>query len=125
MKPGALLAVILAVCGVVAIVSSLLINSSPYVTVAQAQEMGSSVHLAGDLDRSSMTHIASKTRVTFDLIDEQGDRITVLYKGNPPANMGTATKVVAVGKVEDGVFHADRLLLKCPSKYESETLASR
>lgn len=125
MKPGALLAVILAVCGVVAIVSSLLINSSPYVTVAQAQQMDSSVHLAGDLDRQSLTHIASETRVTFDLVDEHGDRIKVLYRGNPPANMGTATRVVAVGKVEDGYFHADRLLLKCPSKYESETLASR
>lgn len=124
MKSSAIFATILAVGGVVAILSSLLINSSPYVSVAQAMEMEASVHLAGDLDRASLTHLASETRVTFDLIDEFGDRITVLYRGNPPANMGTATRVVAVGTVEGDYFVADRLLLKCPSKYESETIAN-
>jgi len=37
-----------------------------------------------------------------------------------PQNMGEATKVVAIGGMKDGKFVSDQLLVKCPSKYESE-----
>jgi cytochrome c-type biogenesis protein CcmE len=33
--------------------------------------------------------------------------------------MGQASKVVAVGTMREGEFHSRKLLLKCPSKYES------
>jgi len=38
--------------------------------------------------------------------------------------LSSATKVVAVGGMKDGAFHATKLLIKCPSKYESTQKAS-
>jgi cytochrome c-type biogenesis protein CcmE len=119
MKLGALLTIGLTIAGLCAIVFVFIKNSSPYVTVAQARESSSpSVHLAGDIDKSSLAFSASSA--TFLITDEEGATTTVVYDGPPPANMGEATKVVAIGKMEGDHFAANKLLLKCPSKYESE-----
>lgn len=63
--------------------------------------------------------------VTFGVKDKAGDQINVVYRGAPPGNMGTATQVVAVGGVKEGVFEADRIVLKCPSKYEADKQAGQ
>jgi len=121
MKPGAVVAIDLTVVGLCAVVFSFIQNASPYVTVAQARDMrGDNLHLAGDIDRSTVKVASFDNTVTFKIVDEEGAEITVVYHGPPPANMGDATKVVAVGSMADDHFEAHKLLLKCPSKYESE-----
>ncbi len=42
----------------------------------------------------------------------------VLYAGVKPGNFEEATEIVAVGSYSDGAFHAEQLLVKCPSKYQ-------
>lgn len=119
MKAGTIATVVLTVAGLCAVVFAFVKNSSPYVTVAQAKVSTSeSVHLSGELDKSSVSYGAGVVR--FRLTDEEGEVAQVVYQGPPPANMGEATKVVAIGAMEGDVFEAHRLLLKCPSKYESE-----
>jgi cytochrome c-type biogenesis protein CcmE len=119
MKLGAIATIVMTVVGLCAIVFVFVKNSSPYVTIAQARESSSpSVHLAGDIDKSSLTVTAAAA--TFLITDEKGETTTVVFDGPPPANMGEATKVVAIGKMEGDHFAAKKLLLKCPSKYESE-----
>ncbi|MCH7814788.1 MAG: cytochrome c maturation protein CcmE [Planctomycetes bacterium] len=121
MKPGAVATIVLTVVGLSAVVFSFIRNASPYVTVAQAGEMrGNNLHLAGDIDRSTLTVASFNNTVTFKIVDEEGAEVTVVYHGPPPANMGEATKVVAVGSMVGDHFEAHKLLLKCPSKYESE-----
>ncbi len=119
MKAGAIATVVLTAAGLCAVVFAFVKNSSPYVTVAQAKVAErSSVHLSGDIDKSSVR--VSKGKVTFTITDAEGSVATVVFSGPPPANMGEATKVVAVGAMKGDVFEANKLLLKCPSKYESE-----
>lgn len=120
MRLGPVLAVVVAVAGLTAMVTAFLTQASPYVTVAQAKTMkGDSLHLAGDILRDTVQVDARANRLRFELKDEAGQVMPVLYHGPQPSNMGSATKVVAVGGVENGVFVARELLLKCPSKYES------
>ena len=119
MKPGTIATVAVTVIGLCAVVFAFVKNSSPYVTVAQAKESREqSVHLAGDIDKSSVSFGGGS--VTFTIKDEDGAVANIVYNGPPPANMGEATKVVAIGTMKGDVFEAERLLLKCPSKYESE-----
>lgn len=121
MKLGTILSIVVATMAVTGMVIAFLSNASPYVTVAQAKaSTGNDLHLAGEYDKATLTTNVRAREVRFTLIDEKGDRIPVVYSGAPISNMGEATKVVAVGKVEDGVFLAHRLLVKCPSKYEAE-----
>jgi cytochrome c-type biogenesis protein CcmE len=120
MKAGTLVTVALTVAGLCAVVFAFVKNSSPYVTVAQARQSDhESVHLAGDIDKSTV-HVGRAT-VSFQIKDEEGQTANVVYSGPPPANLGEATKVVAIGAMKGDVFQAERLLLKCPSKYEAET----
>src|SRR5207245_467585 len=54
----------------------------------------------------------------FDIVDPKtNDRVTVVYGQPKPENFDSATNVEAQGRYQDGVFHADSLLVKCPSKY--------
>jgi cytochrome c-type biogenesis protein CcmE len=39
-----------------------------------------------------------------------------------PANFEDAVSIVAIGRYENGVFAAEKLLVKCPSKYQGEEI---
>lgn len=120
MKPGLVFSIVLTVVGLSAMVFAFLSNASPYVTVAQAKESGgNNLHLAGELDTKTIRSNPTKNEVRFIITDEQGQSMNVVYHGQRPANMGDANKIVAVGGMKDGEFHASKLLIKCPSKYES------
>ena len=95
-------------------------QASPYVNIAEAKESKSdSMHLPGEMLKQTLQVSARERVVRFVLKDETGATVPVVYNGNPPANMGEATKVVVIGKMDGSAFEADRMLLKCPSRYEA------
>jgi cytochrome c-type biogenesis protein CcmE len=117
---GATLTAIVCAAAITGLVYAFIANSSPYVTVAQARASKSdSMHLAGDIVKATVRPDLKNHALVFDVKDESG-QVTVVYTGTPPQNMDEATKVVAIGGMKDGKFHSDKLLVKCPSKYESE-----
>lgn len=121
MRPGAIAAVILSLVGLTAVVFAFLSNASPYVSVREARvRKGDKMHLSGDIVPGTLRSDVRAGVVTFDVKDQEGQMATVVYQGPPPSNMGSATKVVAIGGMKDGVFRSEKLLLKCPSKYESK-----
>ena len=120
MKPGAWAALLFAVGGMFVMGFAFLSQASPYVTVAQARTMNANnLHVSGTLDQDSLFNDVKVGQVRFRLTDEYGETVTVVYHGHQPANMNQASEVVAVGGMKDGQFHARRLLLKCPTRYES------
>ena len=53
------------------------------------------------------------------VIDPKADRLKVVYTGVKPDLMKNEAQAIMTGKMgEDGVFQADELLLKCPTKYQ-------
>jgi cytochrome c-type biogenesis protein CcmE len=58
--------------------------------------------------------------MTFYLKDSSGEVMEVVYHGVKPANFEQATSIVALGTYKDGRFDSDKLLVKCPSKYQAE-----
>lgn len=53
------------------------------------------------------------------VIDPSRARMKVVYKGPKPDLLKNEAQAIMTGHVDtDGVFHADELLLKCPTKYE-------
>ncbi len=51
--------------------------------------------------------------------DPARSRIDVVYQGVKPDLLRHEAQAIMTGKIgEDGKFHADELLLKCPTKYE-------
>jgi cytochrome c-type biogenesis protein CcmE len=53
------------------------------------------------------------------VIDPGRSRVKVLYVGVKPDLLRNEAQTIMTGKMEaDGIFHADELLLKCPTRYE-------
>ena len=53
------------------------------------------------------------------VMDPTRSRIKVVYQGPKPDLLRNEAQAIMTGKVgDDGVFHAQELLLKCPTKYE-------
>lgn len=121
MKRGTVVSIAIAVLAVLGMGFAFMANASPYVSVAEAKGRGTEqVHVAGDILKETMRTDLVRREVRFDIRDEKGDVMNVVYAGPPPANLGSATKVVAIGSMKDGAFHSDKMLVKCPSKYEGQ-----
>ncbi len=100
-------------------------NLTPYVSFAQArQSQNGTVQIMGPLDKNSIQSTTEGLR--FDILakDNPKDRMTVLFKESKPSNFSLAIEVTAIGRYQpgatpnSGIFHADKLLVKCPSKYQ-------
>src|SRR5262245_50474966 len=53
------------------------------------------------------------------VVDPSRQRMTIVYVGPKPDLLRNEAQAIVTGHVgEDGVFYADELLLKCPTKYE-------
>ena len=91
---------------------------TPYVAFAQAKGMSGDVQVRGVIVPSSIMQGDSVRKVKFLLRDESGEEVTVDYSGIKPDGLEQATSVVAVGKYQEGKFVTQKLLVKCPSKYQ-------
>jgi cytochrome c-type biogenesis protein CcmE len=93
-------------------------NLTPYVSFEKARATTSAVQVAGKLVEHSDRFDEATSRLLFTLADDNGQQLQVAYKGMKPGNFNEATQVVAIGRYRDGVLEAEKLLVKCPSKYQ-------
>ena len=91
---------------------------TPYVSVAQAKTAKSTVQVRGVPGSEKVTVADNGKSVKFSLRDEAGEEVKVVYNGTKPDGLEQATSVVAVGKYQNDQFVAEKLLIKCPSKYQ-------
>ena len=69
------------------------------------------------------SYIIDKDNRTFSfyMTDDHGNQMKVVYNGTIPNNFESAKSVVVTGQYQNGYFHANSILTKCPSKYESQS----
>jgi cytochrome c-type biogenesis protein CcmE len=97
-------------------------TKSYYVTISELNALGNKAYtrnlrVAGNVAPGSIQH--EGMGVTF-LLDEQGKKLQVNYRGDepPPDTFKDNAQALAVGTYgRDGVFHATQLQAKCASKY--------
>ena len=100
-----------------------------YVTVDDLLAQGAdatterAVRVNGVLLEGSLVRETGSTEARFVLADPEGvGQVDAVYNGVvPDLFFNEHSQVVAEGRYgTDGVFHADLLIVKCPSKYASE-----
>jgi cytochrome c-type biogenesis protein CcmE len=91
---------------------------TPYVTFEEARRSRRAVQVMGALDKQSDRYDTAKQELFFELLDEKGGRIPVVYRGVKPGNFKDAISIVAIGPYREGRIEAEKLLVKCPSKYQ-------
>ena len=122
---GAVLTGLLIAAAIVGVSVAFIANASPYVTVSEARKTGATnVHLKGELDKTSIHNDLQAKTLRFRIKDSDGESVEVIYSGAPPSDMTQATEIVAIGSMKGGEFHSDKLLIKCPSKYEGTKKAT-
>ncbi len=111
----------IAIIAIFIIFSAVSFKSSltPYVTFAQAKTMTGSVQVRGVLGAEQVNVTEDGQGIAFRLRDEKGQEALVVYKGTKPDGIEQATSIVAIGKYHNEQFIAEKLLVKCPSKYQS------
>ncbi len=75
-------------------------------------------HVPGD--NSEIESQGGLAKVLYDAVnDPDRSRIQVVYIGPKPDLLRHEAQAIMTGELgDDGVFYADELLLKCPTKYE-------
>lgn len=114
------------VIGIVAIIgfTSLLMynfgNSiSTYVNFEQAEGMGGA-HVVGKWESSKDYGFSMESKqFSFFMEDQDGNVRRVVYPKPKPNNFEQADQLVVIGEMENGVFYANDMLMKCPSKYNN------
>ena len=95
---------------------------SPYVSFQYAEKHpGKYVQVIGKRAKNSeVIHDASG--FYFMLSDNSGNKFTVFHNGTKPQNFEHTEQIVILGKYspQKKLFEADKVLVKCPSKYEKE-----
>jgi cytochrome c-type biogenesis protein CcmE len=91
----------------------------PYVPFNDAIQKSEYVQLMGSVDRKKGI-VTDKSGIRFTLTDGT-QSMDIMYEAEKPFNMETAEKIVVIGQYDSKAlaFRADRILTKCPSKYEN------
>lgn len=95
---------------------------SPYVSFAYAQSHPDKyVQVIGKRHQSDPVSTDEKG-YTFTMVDESGAKMNAYSSGVKPMNFEHAEQLVVIGRysADRKLFTADKVLTKCPSKYQKE-----
>lgn len=77
----------------------------------------------GLLDQDSVEWDAEKIELKFKIYEEGKETLQIRYEGVKPDNFSKDVIVIVEGFIgENGVFEAEKVQTKCPSKYEGEDM---
>ncbi len=94
-----------------------------YLTVSELRAKGASlddtrVRVTGMLSTVTPAPGTGKPKIQF-VLSENGENLQAVYQGTVPDAFKVGNQVMAEGRLDSsGVFQADTIITKCPSKYE-------
>lgn len=110
-------------------------DASTYVDFTEAERMAQdgddeSIHVVGKLKKDhagNITDILYQPEVdpnyfVFTLKDNNQQERKVVYRSPKPQDFDKSEQVVVIGRIKDDHFEAEKILLKCPSKYDNQKL---
>jgi cytochrome c-type biogenesis protein CcmE len=134
MKKTHIIAIIVIAIAIGAIISTSG-SSSAYLTFNEAKAMAkngdlSKIHVVGTLLKDENKKIIGMeyhpeidaNYFAFILKDTTNVEMKVVFGSPKPADFERSEKVVIIGNVQNNVFKADKILMKCPSKYTEKEI---
>ena len=96
-------------------------SMTPYVSFDEAEHSVRVVQVMGGLEKGSSHYDTGSKTLHFNLVDLKTKAVLpVAYRDVKPANFEDAVSIVAIGKYRKDTFQAEKLLVKCPSKYQGQ-----
>lgn len=130
------------------IISSTQASAQYFITISELESKGASIkgrelRISGAVLGDTIQYDPQSLKLSFTIADVPGDndeieaqgglaavlhqavmdpdrpRLSVVYTGPKPDLLRDEAQAIITGKLgEDGIFYANELLLKCPTKYE-------
>ncbi|MEQ9468786.1 MAG: cytochrome c maturation protein CcmE [Ekhidna sp.] len=125
------IAAIIIIAVAITMIVSMTGDASTYVTFEEAKVLSEkgfkkSIHVVGELPKTASGQVVGieespdKLSFKFEMVDEKGMRQQVLFAEPIPTDFTRSEQVVIVGAYQGDKFVAEKILLKCPSKYQEE-----
>ncbi|MEZ4722346.1 MAG: cytochrome c maturation protein CcmE [Flavobacteriales bacterium] len=104
-------------------------DSSSYADFSEAFENpGEEFHVVGKLDKEKEMVYDPMTNpdlFVFHMTDINNEEHKVFLHKSKPQDFERSEQIVLIGKVENGEFHANEILMKCPSKYTDGEISEK
>jgi cytochrome c-type biogenesis protein CcmE len=112
---------IIVIAVAVGIIFTQLRNTSTYADFAEAaSHPDKEFHVVGKLDKTKPQVYEPRIdpdMFTFSMTDSKGATRDVVLHKSKPQDFEKSEQIVLIGKMDNDVFHANDILMKCPSKY--------
>lgn len=110
-------------------------DASSYVSFKEATQLSEGgkdkkVHVVGKLKKDPTGQIVGMNyqpqldanHFEFVLIDQNNEERQVIYKEPKPQDFERSEQIVVIGSIQGETFKADKILMKCPSKYQENEI---
>jgi cytochrome c-type biogenesis protein CcmE len=105
----------------VGIIFTQLQNTSTYADFTEASaNPEKEYHVVGKLDKAQPQVYEPRVDpdlFTFSMTDNRGITKQVVLHKSKPQDFEKSEQIVLIGRMQDSEFHANDILMKCPSKY--------
>ncbi len=98
-------------------------DSSTYSTFTEAKEKQSELYVVGVLNKEKALHydpVVDANHFSFHMYDNDSTECRVVFRGAKPQDIERSEQIVLTGKMVGDEFHASKILMKCPSKYNQD-----
>ena len=106
-------------------------DASTYVSFDEAKELAEDgndnlIHVVGSLKKDPEGNVQGIEKsgdmlsFAFVMVDDKSNEQRVIYNEPMPADFMRSEQVVVIGSYKKDYFVADKILMKCPSKYQEE-----
>jgi cytochrome c-type biogenesis protein CcmE len=118
--------ILIVVVAAIGVIMSLSVNSSTYAGFSEASaKPGREFHVIGKLSPGKPIDFDARkdaNSFSFYMLDDKGNEMKVRYTDSKPQDFEKLDQIVVIGKMKDGEFEAHKMNLKCPSKYNNDSL---
>lgn len=125
--------IIIVIAAAIGVIISTAGDASSYVTFDEAHKMAvagnsESIHVVGELKKDNQGHVVGiepgddHVSFSFIMVDDNKKEQVVVYNEPMPQDFMRSEKVVVIGGYSGETFVANKILLKCPSKYQDQKL---
>lgn len=122
-KSSIILIVIIAIA--IAMILVIYTDSSTYSTFVEAKEKKTELYVVGVLNKEKDLHydpVQDANHFSFYMYDNDSTECKVVFNGSKPQDIERSEQIVLTGKMEGDTFHATKILMKCPSKYNKDEM---
>lgn len=122
MKKSSVIAIIV-IAIAIAMIIVMYADSSTYSTFTEAKEKQSELYVVGVLNKQKDLYYnptVDANHFSFYMYDNDSTECKVVFRGAKPQDIERSEQIVLTGKMVGDEFHASKILMKCPSKYNED-----